>query len=674
MKDLVIVESPSKAKTIEKYLGKEYKVLSSKGHIRDLAVKGKGGLGVDVDHDFAPVYTVSKEKKELVKQLKSEAKKAHVVYLATDMDREGEAISWHLAEELGLDLDKENRIVFNEITKNAILRAVEEPRKIDMDLVRSQETRRILDRIIGFRLSSLLKKKIRSKSAGRVQSVALKIICDREKEIEKFVPEEYWSIEANFKKDKIDFKANLTQYKNKKVSLKTEEEAAAVVAQSVNPFLVSKVRENKKKRNPYLPFTTSTLQQEASSKLNFGAKRTMSIAQSLYEGVDIGQDTQGLITYMRTDSTRLSKEFVESAYALIKQNYGSQYVGSYRVKNDDNAQDAHEAIRPTNLDNQPEKIKKYLSADQYKLYCLIYYRALASLMKAAETKALSIDLQSGDAVFTATGSTLIFDGFLAAYKEYDSSKDVLLPVLQEEEKINSNSVVPSQHFTEAPSRYTEAKLIKALEEEGIGRPSTYATILDTIVQRGYVELKKNSAGAKTKYFYPTEQGRLTDDKLAEFFSDIINIKYTAAMEKELDAIAENKLDYKTSLHTFYDRFQPLYEQAEEKMPKKELEKTGDTCPLCGGDLVIRVGRYGKFISCSNYPTCKYTAKLVSPDKEPPEKTGIICPECGGELLKRKNRFGTYFLGCSNFPKCKHLENIDGQEKPKHFYRRKKKNA
>ena len=670
MKNLVIVESPSKSKTIEKYLGADYKVLSSKGHIRDLAIKGKGGLGVDIENNFEPTYVVSKDKKDVVKSLKAEAKKADNVLLATDPDREGEAISWHLAQELGLDLNDENRIVFNEITKNAVLNAIDHPRQIDMGLVKSQETRRILDRIIGFKLSKLLQVKIKSKSAGRVQSIALRMICDKEKEILKFIPEEYWTIKANLLSDKDVLEANLVKVGGKKADIKSEEEATAILKRAVAPFKVDKVSKSTKKRAARLPFITSTLQQEASSKLGFGAKKTMMLAQMLYEGINIGTETVGLITYMRTDSTRLSNEFVTKAYDLIESEYGKEYKGFYRVKNDENSQDAHEAIRPTNLANTPEKIKQYLTNDQYKLYKFIYYRALASLMADAKTANTTYSIITNDLLFQTSGSILTFDGYLKVYKDYDSSKDVIIPELNEGQELNLKEIVKEQHFTEAPSRYTEAKLIKALEEEGVGRPSTYATIIDTIIARGYVELKKASDSGKTKFFFPTEQGTLTDEKLREYFLSVINIKYTAEMEKQLDEIANNNLDSVQSLRSFYDAFEPLIENAYEKMEKKEAEKTGEKCPLCGHDLVYRQSRYGKFISCSNYPECKYTQSIKKENYEEPEHTGKICPGCGAELLKRKSRYGNYFLGCSNYPKCKHIENIEGEE-PKFKWRKKK---
>ena len=666
MKNLVIVESPSKSKTIEKYLGKDFKVTSSKGHICDLATKGKEGLGVDIEDDFKPTYVISPDKKAVVSELKKLVKGSDFVYLATDPDREGEAISWHLARELGLDINENNRIVFNEITKNAVLNALKEPRSIDMALVRSQETRRILDRIIGFKLSKLLQKKIGSKSAGRVQSIALRMICDREKEIQAFIPEEYWNIIAHLGK-KLD--AELGKYKGKKIEVHNEEEADAILKALSEEFILSSINEKAKKRAAYLPFITSTMQQEASTKLGFTSRKTMMVAQSLYEGVELSDGAQGLITYMRTDSTRLSKEFVAAAYEKIENDYGKEYKGFYRVKNDESSQDAHEAIRPTNLNNEPDKIKQYLNNDQYKLYKFIYYRALASLMKEAVFDSVTYVFENNGYEFTASGSKMNFDGFLKVYGDYDSSKDVILPKLEKGEIITCKDVEKVQHFTEAPARYTEAKLIKALEEEGVGRPSTYATIIDTIEKRNYVEYKKASDSGKTKFFFPTEQGVLTDEKLREYFQSVINIKYTAKMESELDEIAENKVDSIKALKDFYDRFQPLVDDAYEQMEKKQPEKTGEICPECGGDVVIRSGKYGKFKSCINYPTCKWHESLQK--KEEPEEIGRNCPNCGKPLLKRKSRYGTYFIGCSGYPKCNYLEAIEGQ-KTHRFFRGKKK--
>ena len=647
MKNLVIVESPSKSKTIEKYLGKDYKVTSSKGHICDLATRGKEGLGVDVDKNFETAYVISKDKKDVVEELKQLVKKSDQVYLATDPDREGEAISWHLARELGLDLNDKNRIVFNEITKNAVTKALQEPRTIDMAVVKSQETRRILDRIIGFKLSKLLQKKIHSKSAGRVQSIALRMICDKEKEINAFIPEEYWTITSKLDKN---IEVELSKYLDKNIKINNKQEADDILAKLKDEYTLIDINQKSKKRAAYLPFITSTLQQEASTKLGFGSKKTMSVAQSLYEGVALANGPQGLITYMRTDSTRLSKDFVDSAFELIENRYGKQYKGKYRVKNDESSQDAHEAIRPTSLENEPEKIKSYLTNDQYRLYKFIYYRALASLMSDAKFDSVTYTFDNNDYRFTVSGSKMDFDGFLKVYGDYDKSKDVILPKLNEGDILKQKQIDAAQHFTEAPSRYTEAKLIKALEEEGVGRPSTYASIIDLIVSRNYVELKKATDTGKTKYFIPTEQGILTDEKLREYFSSVINIKYTANMEEKLDEIAENKLDYVDELRKFYDDFEPLVDNAYENMDKIEPEKTGEVCPVCGGEIVIRNGRYGKFKSCNNYPSCKYHESLKV--KEEPEMVGRDCPDCGSPLLKRKSRYGNYFIGCSNYPKCK----------------------
>ena len=670
MKNLVIVESPSKSKTIEKYLGKDYEVVSSKGHIRDLASKGKDGLGVDVNDNFKATYSISDDKKETVKELKAKAKKADQVYLATDPDREGEAISWHLASELKLDVDQDNRVVFNEITKDAVLQAFDHPRKIDMDLVHSQETRRILDRIIGFKLSKLLKSKIRSKSAGRVQSVALKLIVEREKEIKAFVPEEYWTLDAKFKEDDKEFSAALAKIQGKKAEIKNKEQADEALAACQGPMTVTALKKQVRKKEAKPPLITSTLQQEASTKLSFSAKKTMQVAQKLYEGVELEDHSEGLITYMRTDSTRLSNVFIEAAHDFIVGRFGKEYWGKYKIKNDENSQDAHEAIRPTNLENEPDKVKKYLTPDQYKLYKLIYARAVASLMAPSKSNTVSVVLSINGYDFNASGTQLAFDGYLKMVSDYESSKDVLLPDLSEGQQCTPVSLLGNQHFTEPPLRYSEARLIKEMEEEGIGRPSTYSMIIDTIQQRGYVELKKASESSKTKVFFPTEQGELTSQKLEEFFNEIINVRYTANMETELDEIAEGGRDHVQSLKEFYDKFEPLVDNAYQNMEKMEPEKIGELCPDCGGELVIRQGRFGKFISCLNYPQCKYTRKIEAPEKEKPEPTGKICPECGGELLKRKSRYGNYFLGCSNFPKCRHIENIEGEKKP--TFRRKGK--
>ena len=658
MKNLVIVESPAKSKTIEKYLGKDYKVVSSKGHIRDLATSGKEGLGVDVDSDFAPTYRISSDKKDVVDELEKDVKKADFVYLATDPDREGEAISWHLAQVLDLPQDEENRIVFNEITKNAVLEALKNPRKIDLDLVKSQETRRILDRVIGFKLSKLLQKKIHSKSAGRVQSIALRMICDREKEIQAFTPEEYWTIKAILEND---LEVNLVKIDGKKADIKNEDEADNIINRCNDLFKLVDISEKSKNRSSYLPFITSTLQQEASTKLGYTAKRTMSIAQALYEGIKLKDETVGLITYMRSDSTRLSKEFVASAFEKIEKDYGKDYIGRYRVKNDDNTQDAHEGIRPTYLKNDPESVKPYLTNEQYKLYKLIYARALASLMADAKVNTTTYTFNVNDLEFNATGSVITFDGYLKAYKDYDSSKDVKLPKLDVNSTYNKKDIIKEQHFTEGPGRYTEAKLIKALEEEGVGRPSTYASIIETIIYRNYVELKRESEKSKAKYFFPTDQGMLTDQKLKDYFQDFINIKYTANMEKGLDEIADGKIDNIKYLRKFYDEFTPLVLDAYDKMEVMPYEKAEGVCPECGGELLIRNGRFGKFISCANFPKCKYTSPLKAKEKEKPVEVGKNCPICNAPLVKRKSRFGTYFVGCSAYPKCNYMETLDGEQ-------------
>ncbi|MCD8029102.1 MAG: type I DNA topoisomerase [Erysipelotrichaceae bacterium] len=643
-KNLVIVESPSKSKTIEKYLGSDYEVTSSKGHIRDLATTGKGGLGVDVENQFKPHYIINKDKKDVVKELKKSVKNADYVYLATDPDREGEAISWHLAEVLGLDQNLDNRIVFNEVTKDAVVHALENPRQIDQNLVKSQETRRVLDRIIGFKLSKLLQKKIKSKSAGRVQSVALRLICEKEAEIEAFIPEEYWRVKALFEKDNIEFEAELSKYQGKKIELKNEEETNNVYESLNQKFIVSDVKKTQKKRASKPPFITSTLQQEASSRLNFKARKTMQIAQKLYEGVDIGNETVGLITYMRTDSIRLSDTFVSDAKQYISEKYGENYVGNVKIsKKKENVQDAHEAIRPTSVLRNPESIKQYLNNDEYKLYSLIYARALSSLMASAILNATTILLDNNDYEFKATGSVIKFDGYLRLYSQYEKQKDEILPEVDIKEELLSKDIQKSQHFTKPPARYTEAKLIRELEELGIGRPSTYASIIDTIVTRRYVEMVDRT-------FKPTESGILTNSQLVAYFDSIINVEYTAQMEEVLDDIAEGDDDYVHALSSFEERFEPLLENAYEKMEQVQPEKTGEKCPECGSDLVIRKGKYGDFVACSSYPECKYI-KNEKKTKQEPIETDEVCPNCGSPIVIKKGRWGE-FKACSSYPKCK----------------------
>ena len=650
MANLVIVESPSKSKTIEKYLGSDYVVTSSKGHIRDLATTGKGGLGVDLENDFKPNYVISKDKKNVVKDLQSAVKKADKVYLATDPDREGEAISWHLAQVLDLDMDDDNRIVFNEVTKNAVIEALDHPRKIDQDLVKSQETRRVLDRIIGFKLSKLLQKKIKSKSAGRVQSVALRLICEREQEINDFIPEEYWKIKAHFEKDEIEFDAELTKKGNRKIKLPDGQSADEVYNALSRDFTITNIKKTVKRKQSKAPFITSTLQQEASSKLNMKARRTMTVAQNLYEGVDIGSETVGLITYMRTDSIRLSPVFVNQARTFIEDNYGKKYLGSVKVsKRTENVQDAHEAIRPTDINRTPQSIKKYLTRDQYRVYAMIYARALASLMAPAQMDATAVTMDNNSYTFAANGSVMKFDGYLRVYGDYEQSTDARLPELSEQEILTSKSIDKTQHFTKPPARYTEARLIRELEELGIGRPSTYATIIDIIQSRQYVEVVD-------RMFKPTESGLLTNEKLVEYFDSIINVEYTAKMENTLEEIANGDETYVEVLTNFEDKFEPLLEKAYDGMEQVQPVKTGEICPDCGGELVVRKGRFGEFVACSNYPKCKYVKK-----EEPVvEETGETCPKCGSPMIYKMGRYGR-FEACSNYPTCKYIKAKEPQE-------------
>lgn len=636
-KNLVIVESPSKSKTIEKYLGSDYKVVSSKGHIRDLATSGKFGLGVDIDNGFMPNYVTIKGKGGVIKELKKDVKDSDFVYLASDPDREGEAIAWHLKDALGIKDNNYKRVLFNEITHDKVLEAIKNPTVINDDLVKSQETRRILDRIIGFRLSKLLQSKIGAKSAGRVQSVALKLIVDREREITAFVPEEYWTITAQFK----DYEAVLFKYKTDDIELKSEADANAVLDKLDKSYKVESISKKDKAKKSKVPFITSTLQQEASTKLGFSAKKTMSIAQKLYEGIDLENETVGLITYMRTDSIRLSNDFIKPAMEYIKTNYGDSYAGYVKVsKKKENVQDAHEAIRPTSVLREPLKVKKYLSSEEFKLYSLIYKRALASLMADAKVSQTTIILDNNDYKFKATGQILIFDGYLKVYGDYESSEDKILPDIGDSEICSSVGVLPEQHFTNPPARYTEAKLIKEMEELGIGRPSTYAKIIDTIKERGYVDIVD-------KKFNPTEIGIITTDKLQEFFSDLINVEYTREMEEDLDLIADGKLVWNKVLADFYGLFEPRVESAFDDMEKKASEETGEVCPECGNPLVIRNGRYGEFVACSNYPECKYIKK-----EEPEVKIIMDCPLCSGKIVEKKTRKGKLFYGCDHYPKCK----------------------
>lgn len=640
MKNLVIVESPSKSKTIEKYLGSDYKVVSSKGHIRDLATKGKYGLGVEIENNFLPTYEIIKGKKKMVTDLKKEIKSADKVYLATDPDREGEAISWHLKDELNIKDNDYERVVFNEITKDTVINAFNHARKIDEDLVHSQESRRILDRIIGFRLSKLMQSKTGGKSAGRVQSVALKLIVDREREILSFIKEEYWSLTAKFN----EFDAELEKYKDKKVEIHNELEADEILNKLSNNFKIESAEKKDKKKQSRPPFITSTLQQEASTKLGFSAKKTMTLAQKLYEGVDLENETVGLITYMRTDSIRLSDDFIKQTYKFIETKYGKEYLGmAKKSKKTENVQDAHEAIRPTSINRTPESVKTYLSADEFKLYSMIYKRALASLMKDAVATQTSAVLDNNDYKFKVTGSVIKFDGYLKVYGDYEDKEEKIIPPLDTYKSgvLISNDIIKEQHFTKPKPRYTEAKLIKEMEELGIGRPSTYAKTMETLIERGYAKLVE-------KKFEPTEVGIEITDKLQEYFSNLINVKYTAKMENDLDKIAEGNLIWYNLLNEFYKEFEPMLDNAFENMEKKPVEETGEMCPNCNSPLVIRNGKFGKFTACSNYPTCKYIKKEERKNVEV-----CKCPDCEGTIIEKRTKKGKIFYGCNNYPKCKY---------------------
>ncbi len=634
----MIVESPHKSKTIGAFLGSDYKIVASGGHIMDLATTGKFGLGVDVEKNFEPTYVPIKGKSKIISSLKKDVKAADFVYLATDPDREGEAISWHLKNNLGIKEENYERVTFNEITKDVVLDALKNPRKIDEDLVKSQETRRILDRIIGFRLSKLMQSKTGGKSAGRVQSVALKLIVDREREIEKFIPEEYWTITADFK----DFTAELEKYQNKKIEIKGEREADDILAQLSKAFKIQSVESKETKRNSKPIFKTTTMQQMASNKLGFPSSKTMRIAQKLYEGVDTDEGSVGLITYMRTDSERVSMEFVAQTKSYIEKKYGKEYVGSVKVpKKKENIQDAHEGIRPTSITRTPESVKAYLTSDEYKLYELIYYRALASIMAGAGLINTTAILENNGYEFKATGSVLKFDGYLKVYSKFEDQKDTILPDFKSynSDVIISDDIIKEQHFTKPEPRYTESTLIKEMESLGIGRPSTYAPTIQTLKDREYVVIED-------KKFVPTKMGIETTDKLQEFFSNIVNVEYTANMETDLDSIAESNLDNIKVLRDFYDTFEPMVENAFKNMEKKEAEKTGEDCPECGSPLVRRRGKFGEFTACSNYPNCKYIKK------EPKQIVEVMpCPKCDGTIIEKKTKKGKVFYGCNHYPKC-----------------------
>ncbi len=643
---LVIVESPAKAKTIERYLGKKYKVKASMGHVRDLP---KSQMGVDVEKNYTPKYITIRGKGPVLKELKQAAKKAKKVYLAADPDREGEAIAWHLAYSLNVDTESNCRVVFNEITKDAIKESFKHPRPINMDLVDAQQARRILDRLVGYNISPLLWKKVKKGlSAGRVQSVALRLIIDRENEIKSFKPEEYWSIEADFMKEKDIFQASFYGLNGKKTKLNTEEDVKNILAKiNKGSFEVKKVTRRKRRRNPAPSFITSSLQQEAARKLNFRAKKTMMLAQQLYEGIELGKKgTVGLITYMRTDSTRVSETAQKEAKEYIEDQYGKDYVqsGAKKQKKQKNAQDAHEAIRPTSTLRTPASVKKYLSRDQFKLYKLIWERFVASQMSPAILDTMRIDLQNGDVVFRATGSKINFPGFMKVYVEstddQSEEKEKFLPNLQEGDKVNSKDIKPKQHFTQPPPRYTEARLVKVMEELGIGRPSTYAPTLDTIQRRGYVSLEN-------RRFTPTELGEIVLDLMMEFFPEVLDVEFTANLENNLDEIERGNVGWIEIIDDFYKGFEKSLKKAEKEMKEVEIkdEYVGEDCEKCGNPMVYKMGRYGKFMACSNFPDCRNTKPIV-------KQIGVKCPKCNeGNIIERKSKKRRIFYGCDRYPAC-----------------------
>ncbi len=662
---LVIVESPAKAKTIEHYLGKEYRVKASLGHVRDLP---KSRLGVDVARDFRPTYAIPKEKREVVRELKAAAAQAEEVYLATDLDREGEAIAWHLVQAAEIDAARVRRVVFSEITRDAIREAFAHPRGINMHLVNAQQARRILDRLVGYELSPLLWRKVRSRlSAGRVQSVAVRLVVEREREIQNFVPEEYWTIDAELARaaeralpERLSFVARLVRIGEEQADLPNEEAVRPLLDELQRAeYIVSAIKRDVRSCPPAPPFTTSTLQQEASRRLNFTASRTMNIAQQLYEGVDIGNGgAVGLITYMRTDSTHVSAEAQREAAAYIRETFGADFLPAtphtYNRRNR-HAQEAHEAIRPTSVYRTPEALKPYLNREQLRLYQLIWQRFVASQMAAAIYDTIRVDVLAGPPgsaesakpyLFRANGSTLRFPGFLAIYTDFvdedtpaEEGLGRIFPDLTEGDLLDLLRLIPEQHFTQPPPRYTEASLVKALEEYGIGRPSTYAPILNTIQERGYVRCEK-------KRLYPTEIGMVVNDLLVQYFPEIVDLHFTARMEDDLDAIASGEREWVPVLRAFYGPFKAQVEQARQLAPRVEVnnEQVGRDCPQCGHPLVIRHGRFGKFIGCSDFPRCRYTEPWV-------ERLGVACPQDGGEIVTRRTRRGRVFYGCANYPAC-----------------------
>ena len=638
-KNLVIVESPAKAKTIEKYLGRNYKVVASVGHIRDLK---KSTMSIDFENNYEPQYINIRGKGDLINSLKKEAKTAKKVFLASDPDREGEAISWHLAHILNLDESEANRVVFNEITKDAVKNAFKEPRTINQDLVDAQQARRVLDRIVGYSISPILWKKVKKGlSAGRVQSVALKLIIDRENEINNFKPEEYWTIDSTFKKGNKKFQASFYGLDGKKVKLETNDQVKEVLARiQSDDFNVDQVERKERKRNAPLPYTTSTMQMDAANKLNFRTRKTMMVAQQLYEGVSLGTGgAQGLITYMRTDSTRISPIAQAQAADFITDKFGEKYSkhGS-RVKNVSGAQDAHEAIRPSNVQLTPDSIAKYLDKDQLKLYTLVWNRFVASQMTAAIFDTMNVRLGQNGVIFTANGSQVKFDGYMAVYN--DSDKNKMLPDMEEGDTVTRTSSNPEQHFTQPPARYSEATLIKTLEENGVGRPSTYAPTIETIQKRYYVKLV-------SKRFEPTELGEIVNKLIVEFFPDIVNVTFTAEMEQKLDDVEIGKEQWQKVIDGFYQPFKLELAKAESQMEKIQFkdEPAGFDCDVCGQPMVIKLGKYGKFYACSNFPDCRNTKQIV-------KAIGVTCPLCQeGQVIERKSKRNRIFYGCDRYPAC-----------------------
>ena len=640
---LVIVESPAKAKTIEKYLGKNYVVEASMGHVRDLP---KSQLGVDIENEYNPKYITIRGKGELLSKLRKLAKKSDKIYLATDPDREGEAISWHLANVLKIDENENCRIEFNEITKDAVKNSIKHPRKINCNLVDAQQARRVLDRLVGYEISPLLWRDVKwGLSAGRVQSAALKLICDREEEIKKFNPEEYWTVDVKLKKGKKSFPVKLTTKNKKKIEIKNKEQADQIIDElKENEYIVSKIKKGTKNKNPLAPFTTSTLQQEASKKLNFMTKKTMSVAQQLYEGVEVKKfGTVGLITYMRTDSVRISKEAQEKALNFIDETYGKEYVPEEpRVyKGKKNIQDAHEAIRPTYVEITPEIAKANLSNDQYKLYALIWKRFIASQMATCILNTNSLEIKNGDYTLRASGSTIKFDGFMKVY-EYISGEEeesVLLPELEENEVLKEESIEGKQHFTQPPARYSEAAFVKLLEEKGIGRPSTYVPTISTLISRKYVDREK-------KILIPTELGFIVNDILSNYFKQIVDTDFTAEMEVKLDNVEAGKESWTHIVDEFFTPLKEDIEKAEKEISKVIIEdKVSDVpCDKCGRLMVIKHGRFGDFLACPGYPECQNTKPIV-------EEVDANCPLCGGKILVKRSKKGNRFYGCSNYPEC-----------------------